>query len=64
MKKRGILVDKFDKDNPSTCPQCGGEATFAYHNICTAIPTPVPHMHRYCQEEIGCGYDWAEEPVA
>jgi hypothetical protein len=59
----------FDKDSPSTCPQCGNGAGFHYCR--NTAPAPVcedvrgaapntPHMHRAC---FTCTYEWAEEPI-
>jgi|GEM_PF-2583392 hypothetical protein len=60
-------MDKFNKNDPSRCPQCGGVADFSYHRpviegrarIC--IVTREEHMHRHCGT---CRYQWAESPAA
>ena len=66
---------QFDKDSPSSCPQCGGNAGYVYHqnegpsgakqgaSACARTAgskTGEPHMHRTCMT---CKYQWAEEPI-
>ena len=59
---------KFDKDDPSGCPQCGDEAGFIYHEpksgvVSCAVAGAVqnePHMPR---NFVVCTYEWAEEPA-
>ncbi len=59
----------FDKDTPSTCPQCDNVAGFHYclnaasGVTCTDVrgsAANVPHMHRAC---FTCGYEWVEDPI-
>lgn len=60
----------YDKDKPSTCPQCGNGAGFHYCRndavtgpVCTDVPGAVPnvaHMHRAC---FTCTYEWTEDPL-
>jgi predicted Zn-ribbon and HTH transcriptional regulator len=61
-------MEPFNKEQPSQCPQCGGDATSTYHRStegfipCTGIagvPKGKAHMHRKCLQ---CKYEWGEEP--
>ena len=64
-------MDQFNKEEPSQCPQCNGDAGFDYHKEGRHVsfgvgdgpllcPTEESHMHRICNI---CGYEWAEAPL-
>ena len=64
-------MERFNRDEPSACPQCGNRAQFKYCANRAGYPPQcvqlagteegIPHMHRTCTR---CGYEWAEEPTA
>lgn len=59
----------FDRDAPSSCPQCANAAGFVYcantppAAECVDVRGAAPntaHMHRAC---FTCTFEWAEDPV-